>query len=127
MTASAVPAYEEGSVLFPPGSDDIEYVPDFVEADDELGPASAEALSYEPTEPGDSDEETAIVEAYSVAERVRRQLFREGAVGEAAAESDAEPDVPMLKPSDDVEAVFQPDGKIKLVPIARGLPKAPRM
>ena len=37
------------------------------------------------TEPGDGDEEAAIVEAYSVAERVRRQLFREGAVGEAAA------------------------------------------
>ena len=120
VTASAVPAYEEGSVLFPPGCDDIEYVPDFPDADPDSRPASVEALDYEPTEPGDSDEEAAIVEAYSVAERVRRQLFREGAVGEAAASSDAEPDVPMLKPSDDIEAVFQPDGKIKLVPVARG-------
>ena len=33
VTASAVPAYEEGSVLFPPGCDDIEYVPDFPDAD----------------------------------------------------------------------------------------------
>ena len=65
MTASAVPAYEEGSVLYPPGCDDIEYVPDFAEADDELEPASVEALVYEPIEPGDSDEEAAIVEAYS--------------------------------------------------------------
>ena len=96
VTASAVPAYEEGSVLYPPGCDDIEYVPDFPDADDELEPASVEALAYEPTEPGDRDEEAAIVEAYSVAERVRRQLFHKGAVGEAAAESDAEPDVPML-------------------------------
>ena len=120
VTASAVPAYEEGSVLYPPGCDDIEYVPDFPDADDELEPASVEALAYEPTEPGDSDEEVAIVEAYSVAERVRRQLFHKGAVGEAAAESDAEPDVPMLKPSDDIGAVVQPDGKIKLVPLARG-------
>ena len=120
VTASAVPAYEEGSVLYPPGCDDIEYVPDFPDADDELEPASVEALAYEPTEPGDSDEEAAIVEAYSVAERVRRQLFHKGAVGEAAAESDAEPDVPMLKPSDDIGAVVQPDGKIKLVPLARG-------
>ena len=120
VTASAVPAYEEGSVLYPPGCDDIEYVPDFPDADDELEPASVEALADEPTEPGDSDEEAAIVEAYSVAERVRRQLFHKGAVGEAAAEGEAEPDVPMLKPSDDIGAVVQPDGKIKLVPLARG-------
>ena len=49
---------------------------------------------------------------------MRRQLFHKGAAGEA--ESDAEPDVPMLKPSDDIGAIVQPDGKIKLVPLARG-------
>ena len=97
VTASAVPAFEEGSVLFSPGSDDIEYVPDFPDADDELEPAVAEAPSYEPTEPGNSDEEAEIVEAYSVAECVRRQLFREGAVGEAAAESEVEADVSYAK------------------------------
>ena len=128
VIASAVPAYEEGSVLFPPGSDDIEYVPDFVEADDELGPASAEAMSYEPTEPGDSDEEAAIVEAYSVAERVRRQLFHKGAAAEAAAEGEAEPDVPKLKPGDDFDAVVASDGKIKLVPVKhRGAAEGPSL
>ena len=30
---------------------------------------------------------------------------------------------PMLKPSDDIEAVIQPNGKIKLVPVARGASK----
>ena len=40
---------------------------------------------YEPTEVGSDDEEAAIVEAYAFAERVRDELFRDGAVRPEAA------------------------------------------
>ena len=47
---------------------------------------------YEPTEVGSDDEEAAIVEAYAFAERVRDELFHDGAVSpEAAAGSEPAP------------------------------------
>ena len=52
---------------------------------------------YEPTEVGSDDEEAAIVEAYAFAERVRDELFGDGAASPEAA-ADREP-VPAPAPA----------------------------
>ena len=57
---------------------------------------------YEPTEVGSDDEEAAIVEAYAFAERVRDELFRDGAVRpEAAAGPEPAPAPAPVPPAED--------------------------